>query len=487
MNATYREGKVFAAYIGLFISAKYLLKTKYPGLKAEERLLTTAMTRSLLLFFILWWNFQVNSFVVVTYKQVEQRALKCFAYKTTLRAAPSVRLPLKEDFIGYDEFQPVLQNIADSTGFLQDVVTVSEKQFKCDIPVLNCTVHLEDDDKSSLLIRIDGDSSEKQLKEDFGWVCVKLHEKRDMLEDAGIDCDSLRETVVSHMNDISPDAGLDASTSAWTPIQAADFNDLAGGNIDKLLKQLDREGYIVIDPTEGDEYCSLETDACQQEMLSDYLKETTDQGDKVRTDRVHFLSRNQATECNIEKQYDLLMGIANHFNNHRTIEEDASDAQQQPVSPASVAKPYTNPRRIQFAEYGSGDFYVAHSDNSLDSDHENDSMRRNFRAYTCILYLNDNNWDVDIDGGALRLYPHTQEYRTPEEAVDASNVKEESYTDDGVPSFVDISPINGRLLIFDSRLVHSVNKVLSSTKVRRALTLWINKPNDSGVSGEKFY
>jgi Rps23 Pro-64 3,4-dihydroxylase Tpa1-like proline 4-hydroxylase len=101
--------------------------------------------------------------------------------------------------------------------------------------------------------------------------------------------------------------------------------------------------------------------------------------------------------------------------------------------------------------------------------------------------LNDNNWDVDIDGGALRLYPHTQEYRTPEEAVDASNVKEELYTDDGVPSFVDISPINGRLLIFDSRLVHSVNEVLSSTKVRRALTLWINKPNDSGVSGEKFY
>ncbi len=118
MNATYREGKVFAAYIGLFISAKYLLKIKYPGLKAEERLLTTAMTRSLLLFFILRWNFQVNSFVVVTYKQVEQRALKCFAYKTTLLAAPSVRLPLKEDFIGYDEFQPVLQNIADSTGFL---------------------------------------------------------------------------------------------------------------------------------------------------------------------------------------------------------------------------------------------------------------------------------------------------------------------------------------------------------------------------------
>ena len=447
------------------------------------------MTR-LLLLCILWWNFKVNSFLIVDYK-VGQGASHCFASsKTSLQAASSViRLPLKEDFIGYDKFQPVLQNIADSTDFLQDVVTVSEKQFKCHVPVFNSTMYLEDCDKSSLQIRIDGDTNEKQLNGDFGWICVKLYEKRDLLEDAGIDCDSLRETVVSHMNCIPPDTGLDATTSAWTPLQTADFSNLAGGNIDKLLRQLDREGYVVIDPpTVGDEYCSLETDACQQEMLSDYLTETTDQGDKVRTDRVHFLSRDQATECNIKVQYDLLMGIANYFNNHRTLEDDASFQQQQPVLPASLSNPYTNPRRIQFAEYGSGDFYVAHSDNSLDSHDENDLIRRNFRAYTCILYLNDNNWDVDIDGGALRLYPHTQEYRTPEEAVDASNVKEESYNDDDdEKSFVDISPINGRLLIFDSRLVHSVNEVLSLTKVRRALTLWINKPNDSGVSGEKFY
>jgi Rps23 Pro-64 3,4-dihydroxylase Tpa1-like proline 4-hydroxylase len=97
-----------------------------------------------------------------------------------------------------------------------------------------------------------------------------------------------------------------------------------------------------------------------------------------------------------------------------------------------------------------------------------------YHSYTCILYMNDNGWDMERDGGALRLYPGSQHVRTPAEATTGE--------------YIDIPPINGRLLIFDSCLVHSVQTVTSrENKRRRALTLWINRPNSSGVRGEVYY
>lgn len=462
------------------------------------------------LLFLCWWAFQVSSFAVVEYSSAGRRAGS--ASPTTILSATasslSVRLPLHDDFVGHDELEPLLQKVADSTDFIQDVTALSDKKFSCQIPALNCAVYLEEcGEEKSLLLGINGGGNEKQLQGDFGWICVKFYEQRGLLEEAGIDCSALRESVVGHMNRLPADPGLDAATDAWTLVQKADFHNLAGGDMKKLLRQLDREGYVVIDPiVSGNNMGPLETNACQQEMLSDYLFETTDQGDEIRTDRVHFLSREQAEECTIDEQYDLLLGIANHFNNHRkTLQEQDDEAifQEQPISPATESRPYTNPRRVQFAEYGEGDFYKDHSDNSLAStsndeepsrsnngDQNNLTRRNNFRAYTCILYLNDNDWDVKLDGGALRLYPHTQAYHSPELAVaDSSNAEKtkDGMNGDGSSPFVDISPINGRLLIFDSHLVHSVREVLSSTKVRRALTLWINKPNDSGVMGETFY
>ena len=87
--------------------------------------------------------------------------------------------------------------------------------------------------------------------------------------------------------------------------------------------------------------------------------------------------------------------------------------------------------------------------------------------------MNDNEWDLEHDQGALRIYPNTQNMYSVEKAVTMAG-----------DNFVDISPMNGRLVIFDSRLVHSVQKVTSTHKLRRALTLWINRPNNSGVRGE---
>ena len=54
-------------------------------------------------------------------------------------------------------------------------------------------------------------------------------------------------------------------------------------------------------------------------------------------------------------------------------------------------------------------------------------------------------------------------------------------------NYVDINPSNGKLLLFDSRMIHSVEKVLHHSKIRRALTLWITRPEESGVTGESYF
>ena len=108
------------------------------------------------------------------------------------------------------------------------------------------------------------------------------------------------------------------------------------------------------------------------------------------------------------------------------------------------------------------------SDNSL----VGVNRRSNYRCYTCILYLNDD-WDCDRDGGALRIYPDSLNVLKPR---DASVTCE----------YMDVNPENGQLLIFDSRLVHSVKEVTSTEKCRLALTLWTLRPENSGVGGEVY-
>jgi Rps23 Pro-64 3,4-dihydroxylase Tpa1-like proline 4-hydroxylase len=158
------------------------------------------------------------------------------------------------------------------------------------------------------------------------------------------------------------------------------------------------------------------------------------------------------------------MGIASYLNANYDFEPST----YAPVLPGTSSNPLTNPKSIQAAEYGKGNFYVAHSDNSW-AEGKHLSMRRNFRSFTCILYCNDD-WQ-EQDGGALRIYRDSTHLASAKEAHKSCE-------------YSDIVPKNGRLVIFDSKLVHSVEKVLVD-KCRRALTIWIARPSDGGIQGEE--
>ena len=68
-------------------------------------------------------------------------------------------------------------------------------------------------------------------------------------------------------------------------------------------------------------------------------------------------------------------------------------------------------------------------------------------------------WDADEDGGLLRIFPGTT--ALDEAPSDAAEV-------------VEVAPVGGRLVIFDSFLWHEV--LPARNKARFAVTLWITRP-----------
>jgi hypothetical protein len=290
-------------------------------------------------------------------------------------------------------------------------------------------------------------------KEDFGWICAKFYECKEMFEGI-IDVTILKSLVANHFNSLSPDTGYDASEAKYAG--GKEIEELFGD--ESILNDLATKGYTIID-------IAPKTSKLSNSHLSKYLLEKTGQARNIRRDTVAHMDREVATACGLSHHYDLLMGIASHLNDNLEFE----DSPYTPLHPATEEKPLSIPKGIQLAEYGENDFYKAHSDNSIAD--EETGVRRSFRSHTCILYCNEG-WTAE-DGGALRLYLDSQQYLLTDDAKESCN-------------YVDITPQNGRLLIFDSTLVHSVEKVKHPIKLRRALTLWIERPNDSGVQGETF-
>ncbi|KAL1515679.1 hypothetical protein AB1Y20_002296 [Prymnesium parvum] len=121
---------------------------------------------------------------------------------------------------------------------------------------------------------------------------------------------------------------------------------------------------------------------------------------------------------------------------------------------------------------GGGTFYQRHGDNLYQPMDPSTAPSgfNNWRAFTILMYLNPA-WTPD-DGGCLRIYgecggvpPLTP---LPQDTLSAKS------------SFVDLEPLAGRVVVFNSLLHHEVMPVMG---IRCALTIWIWKED---ANREKF-
>jgi len=287
----------------------------------------------------------------------------------------------------------------------------------------------------------------------FGILCARLYESQASSHHnmkGLVDFSNLRQVVKEHFEKKQwrPHTGYDAELSRVDERIKKLFSK---HDKDRIIQKLQQKGYASLN-------IPLLTTLDSNKKLSQFLIKKTKQGSNIRTDTVAFLDKADAMDCELKFQFEVLMGLGSFLNDHLQFERTGHE----PLLPGTESRPLSTPRTIQAAEYGYGEFYVAHSDNLLLSP----GVRSNYRLYTCILYCN-NNWNINEDGGALRIYPQTTHLTDPSDAIQMK--------------YDEINPCNGKLLIFDSRLVHSVEKVTSLNKKRRALTLWLMRPENEGV------
>ena len=116
--------------------------------------------------------------------------------------------------------------------------------------------------------------------------------------------------------------------------------------------------------------------------------------------------------------------------------------------------------------YAPGEHYVRHTD-WADSAVDGRATRR----LTTIVYLRRDPW-VHSEGGTLRLWPKG-----------GSTVLEWELT--RTATAVDVEPLGGRFVVFDSSLPHEVQPVAGSGAPRCALTLWVHAANASSTSSTR--
>ncbi|CAJ1954118.1 unnamed protein product [Cylindrotheca closterium] len=347
------------------------------------------------------------------------------------------------------------QELVETTEFFVQNSPAQYHDSSCFVPAMGAKTELQFQQSSPTEFVLKVNTSENS---DFGWICVKMFEQKQLFEDF-VDTTCLTDAVSDHCYSLLPYPGFPASSAKLS--NTAQLDGLFRGQ-PFCMDELRDNGFVVLDN-------GPKSTTSGHRLLDQYMNEDAKKHSSARTDSVHFLNRDEAKDCGFQEHYETLMGIASYLNDNMDMESSP----HAPITPATKDNPLTIPNTIQLAEYAENDFYKPHSDNSLTSEvvsdaQNSDRVRSNFRHYTCILYCNDD-WEEE-DGGALRLYPNTRNLVHPDDAIS-----------DGY-DFIDVIPKNGRLIIFDSCNIHSVEKVTHKTKKRRALTLWINRPNNSGVA-----
>lgn len=203
---------------------------------------------------------------------------------------------------------------------------------------------------------------------DYGAICAKLYESqctfnesRKQNSNTAIDNNqNLRQIVKDYFSKQTPHTGYDASifknnekvesillSSTTTTSKGEEGSN--PNTINEILQTLQQKGYVTIDT-------NLKTNREAYTKLSSFLQKKTKQDTSIRSDTVAFLDINDGKQCELQNQFDVLMGMAAFLNDNLTFEE----CEFEPLLPATREKPLTNPRNIQAAEYGFGEYYVAH-------------------------------------------------------------------------------------------------------------------------------
>jgi len=160
----------------------------------------------------------------------------------------------------------------------------------------------------------------------------------------------------------------------------------------------------------------------------------------------------------------ILLSVRNLLVSGHERDEDSSAESLSYFAAAAV------PSRMMLARYPpNGGQYVAHLDNDP-ADPNNakgpPGLRAMDRVFTCILYLNDG-WE-EPHAGHLRLFLPTE---AAGQGMSTLSVEVAAAGATGEAPFVDIEPIGGRLVIFDSkRILHAVRP---SYAERWAVTVWL--------------
>ena len=117
---------------------------------------------------------------------------------------------------------------------------------------------------------------------------------------------------------------------------------------------------------------------------------------------------------------------------------------------------------LLYAYYPRGGYYRRHRDSVPDS-------ASVLRKYSLLLYLNDESWDPEVDGGKLRIHL--------DGGGDDIPIGKE-------PEYVDVDPIGGTLVLFRSELIP--HEVLDTRNERYAVVGWFNRcvtASDVGTLG----
>jgi hypothetical protein len=207
-----------------------------------------------------------------------------------------VSFPLKSvQHTEYDfqQLKIAFEDVVESSDFFVQTSPSQIESSICSVPVLgdHIEVKLQASDSydqsaqapAEFVLSVEGSASGN---DEFGWICVKFYESKELFQDI-VDTSDLRTAVVDHFNSQPPHPGFQASSAKLAGSRQIDdlFDDK-----ESAMSELDQEGFIVLDDGPKSSKNSLE-------QLTQFLLEKTNQGTNVRTDTVHFLSRDEAKTC----------------------------------------------------------------------------------------------------------------------------------------------------------------------------------------------